>query len=165
MYWKKCKGILKIFLHSDLQWGKNMIRTLAFSPAKSGFKSVISIFCCSVWVKNISLHFQTIIFPLIVIIQWVFCLHKDSVNSQCSTQRSDLIIFSLSGMTNWDRLNPEELQQRLQDASRNFPAKQTQPHQGDSRQPYHPEAQDRLPTEAKQGWAWSVPGWETSWEN
>ncbi len=21
------------------------------------------------------------------------------------------------------------------------------------------------PTEAKQGWAWSVPGWETSWEN
>ncbi len=33
------------------------------------------------------------------------------------------------------------------------------------RQPYHPAAQDRLPTEAKQGWAWSVPGWETSWEN
>ncbi len=25
--------------------------------------------------------------------------------------------------------------------------------------------QDRLPTEAKQGWAWSVPLWETSWEN
>ncbi len=33
-----------------------------------------------------------------------------------------------------------------------------------SRQPYHPAAQDWLPTEAKQGWAWSVPGWETSWE-
>ncbi len=33
------------------------------------------------------------------------------------------------------------------------------------RQPYHPAAQDRLPTEAKQGWAWSVPGWETFWEN
>ncbi len=32
-------------------------------------------------------------------------------------------------------------------------------------QPYHPAAQDRSPTEAKQGWAWSVPGWETSWEN
>ncbi len=31
-------------------------------------------------------------------------------------------------------------------------------------QPYHPAAQDWLPTEAKQGWAWSVPGWETSWE-
>ncbi len=30
---------------------------------------------------------------------------------------------------------------------------------------YHSAAQDRLPTEAKQGWAWSVPGWETSWEN
>ncbi len=32
-------------------------------------------------------------------------------------------------------------------------------------QPYHPTAQERLPTEAKQGWAKSVPGWETSWEN
>ncbi len=32
-------------------------------------------------------------------------------------------------------------------------------------QPYHPAAQDWLPTEAKQGWAWLVPGWETSWEN
>ncbi len=30
------------------------------------------------------------------------------------------------------------------------------------RQPYQPAAQDWLPTEAKQGWAWSVPGWETS---
>ncbi len=30
---------------------------------------------------------------------------------------------------------------------------------------YHPAAQDWSPTEAKQGWAWSVPGWETSWEN
>ncbi len=33
------------------------------------------------------------------------------------------------------------------------------------RQPYHPAAQDWLSTEVKQGWAWSVPGWETSWEN
>ncbi len=33
------------------------------------------------------------------------------------------------------------------------------------RQPYHPAAQDWLPTEAKQVWAWSVPGWETNWEN
>ncbi len=31
--------------------------------------------------------------------------------------------------------------------------------------PYHPAAQDWLPTEAKQGGAWSVSGWETSWEN
>ncbi len=29
-----------------------------------------------------------------------------------------------------------------------------------NQQPYHPAAQDCLPTEAKQGWAWSVPGWE-----
>ncbi len=34
-----------------------------------------------------------------------------------------------------------------------------------SQQPKHSAAQDRFPTEAKQGWAWSVPGWETSWEN
>ncbi len=27
--------------------------------------------------------------------------------------------------------------------------------------PYHPAAQDQLPTEAKQGGAWSEPGWET----
>ncbi len=69
--------------------------------------SVIYIFCCSVLVLNISLHFQTFILPLIVIIQWVFCLLKESDSSQCSTQRSDLI---MSGMiwrnrTNWDRLN------------------------------------------------------------
>ncbi len=32
-------------------------------------------------------------------------------------------------------------------------------------QPYHPVAQDWLPTEAKQGWAWSVSEWETSCEN
>jgi len=29
-------------------------------------------------------------------------------------------------------------------------------------QPYHPVAQDWLPTEAEQGWAWLVPGWETT---
>ncbi len=34
-----------------------------------------------------------------------------------------------------------------------------------NQQPYHPVAQDWLPTEAKYGWAWSVPEWETSWEN
>jgi len=27
-----------------------------------------------------------------------------------------------------------------------------------------PCTQDWLPTEAKQGWAWLVPGWETFWE-
>ncbi len=34
-----------------------------------------------------------------------------------------------------------------------------------SQQPYHPAAQDWLPTEAMQRWARAVPGWETSWEN
>ncbi len=42
-------------------------RTLVFQQLKSGFESVISIFCCSVSVGNISLHFQTFILPLIVI--------------------------------------------------------------------------------------------------
>ncbi len=30
---------------------------------------------------------------------------------------------------------------------------------------YHSAALTWSPTEAKQGWTWSVPGWETSWEN
>ncbi len=61
----------------------NMIITLVFSAAKNFFKSVVSIFCCSVSVGNISLHFQTFIWPLIVIIQ--FCLtiasapHRDLI--------------------------------------------------------------------------------------
>ncbi len=38
-----------------------IIKTLVFSAAKNGFKSVISIFCCSVSEGNISSHFQTFI--------------------------------------------------------------------------------------------------------
>ncbi len=75
-------------------------------------------------VGNISLHFQTFILPFILVIQWEFCLHTESGNSQCCR---DLISSSssLSGMTwrnrtNWDRINPEELWQRLQDTSRNL---------------------------------------------
>ncbi len=70
-----------------------MIRILVISPAKKGFKSIISIFCCSVSVENISLHFQTFNLPLIVM---MIFLHKESDNSQYSRQRSDLIIISLS---------------------------------------------------------------------
>ncbi len=33
-----------------------IIKTLVFSAAKNGFKSVISIFCCNVSEGNISLH-------------------------------------------------------------------------------------------------------------
>ncbi len=51
-------------------------------------------FCFAVVsVGNINLNYQTFILPLIVIIQWDFCLHKESDNSQCSTQRSDRIII------------------------------------------------------------------------
>ncbi len=67
------------------------LRPLVFSPTKNVFKSVISIFCDSVSFGNISLHFQTFFLSLIVIMQWDYCLHKESDNSQCSTQRSDLI--------------------------------------------------------------------------
>ncbi len=62
-----------------------MIRTLVFSATKNSFKSVISIFCCIGSVGNISLHFQTFIYPLIVIIQWDVCLitasapHRDVI--------------------------------------------------------------------------------------
>ncbi len=62
-----------------------IIRTLVFSPAKNGFKLFL-YFAGSVSVVNISLHFQTII-------QWDFCFLKESDISQCSTQRSDLIII------------------------------------------------------------------------
>ncbi len=42
----------------------------------------MSIFCCSVSVGNISLHFQTFILSLIVIIQWYFCApHRDQIRS------------------------------------------------------------------------------------
>ncbi len=102
-----------------------MIRTLVCSPAKNGFKSIISIFCCSVTVGNISLYFQTLILPLIVIIQWDFCLtstsapHRDLIWSD----HHQSVWMTWRNRTNWDRLNPEELCQRLQDASRNLPAK------------------------------------------
>ncbi len=98
-----------------------IIRTLVFSPDKNGFKSVISIFCCSVSVGNISLLFQTFILPLIVMIQWDFCLTK------ASAPHRDLIIIQSvwndMKKQNKLRLNPEELWQRLQDASRKLPAK------------------------------------------
>ncbi len=45
------------------------LRPLVFSPTKNGFKLVISIFCGSVSVGNISLHFQTLFLSLIVIMQ------------------------------------------------------------------------------------------------
>ncbi len=78
---------------------------LVFSPAKNGFKSFISIFCCSVSVGNISLHFQ--ILPLIVILQLDFCLYKESENSQCFTQRSDLI----SIQSVWNDIKNRKLRQ------------------------------------------------------
>ncbi len=62
-----------------------MIKTLVFSAAKSGFKSVISIFCCIVSVGNTCLQFQTLIYPLTVIIQLYVCLitasapHRDVI--------------------------------------------------------------------------------------
>ncbi len=106
-----------------------IIRTLVFSPGKKKkvFKSVISIFCCSsVSVGNISLHLQTLILPLIVIIQWDFlCFVCTRSLKTARAPHRDLISSSssLSGMiwrnrTNRDRLNPEEQWQRLQQASR-----------------------------------------------
>ncbi len=80
--------------------------------------------CCNVSVGNISLHSHTFILSLILIIQWGFCLTAASAPHRDPNSSSS----SLSGMTwrnrtNWDRLNPEELWQRLQDASRNVHAK------------------------------------------
>ncbi len=62
-----------------------IIRTLVFSPAKNGFK-----------LGNISLCFQTFFLPLIVIIQWDFCLttasasHRDLIwSSVCLEWREE----------------------------------------------------------------------------
>ncbi len=67
--------LFTLYLYSAGQNDQNTY----FQQLKNDFKSVISIFCCSVSVGNISLRFQTFILSLIVIIQ-----------------RSDLIIISLS---------------------------------------------------------------------
>ncbi len=61
------------------------------------------IFCCVV------LYFQT----LIVIIQWYFWLLHTEIWSSSSSSVWD---ERWRNRTNWDRLNPEELCQRLQDA-------------------------------------------------
>ncbi len=66
----RAKGTEKAeFKNKIYTLGAKMIRALVFSAAKNGFKSVISIVCCSVSVGNICLHFQTLILSLIVIIQ------------------------------------------------------------------------------------------------
>ncbi len=75
---KVLKHRLEVYCHG-IQWWPKLLEHYYFNQLKSGFKSVISVFCCSASVGNISLHFQTLILPLIVIIQWDFCLHKKSV--------------------------------------------------------------------------------------
>ncbi len=62
--------IMQIFMVYIYRVVAKIIQTLVFSAARTVFKSVISIFCCSVSGGNISLHIQTFILPLIVIIQW-----------------------------------------------------------------------------------------------
>ncbi len=105
-----------------------IIITLLYSPAKMVLSQLFLYFCCSVSVENISVHFQTFILPLIVIIQWDFICTRSLTTA--SAPYRDLISpsSSLSEMTwrnrtNWDRLNPEELWQRPQDALRNLTAK------------------------------------------
>ncbi len=117
-----CKHLFKLKLWSIPDTGyialeeytavAKMIWTLVFSAAKSGFKSVIYIFCCSVSIGNISLHFQTLIFPLIVIIQWDLCLHKES-----DTQRSDLIIIKKQRQTKSRRTVAKKSRNLLQNTS------------------------------------------------
>ncbi len=78
---------MSLFCSSRLhiQWWPKWLENECFHQLKNGFKSVISMFCCSVSVGNISFHFQTFILPLIVIIQWYFCLttasapHRDLI--------------------------------------------------------------------------------------
>ncbi len=69
-----------IYIYTIYTVVAKMIRTVVSSAAKNGLKSVISIFCSTVSEGNISLHFQTFILPLIVIIQWDCCApHRDLI--------------------------------------------------------------------------------------
>ncbi len=61
------KTLIYLYL-KDYTAVAKIIKTLIFSPAKIGFKSVISIVCCSVSVGNISLHFQKFILPFIFLL-------------------------------------------------------------------------------------------------
>ncbi len=121
------KGCLNFQPCGNRYLAKCLSLSLALSLSLSLSLSLfLYIYIYTVSVRNISLHFQTFIVPLVVIIQCDFCLNKESDNSQCSTQRSDLIIIQSvwnRDRTNWDRLNPEELWQCLQDASRDLRAK------------------------------------------
>ncbi len=87
-------GVGQVVTHTQ-SGGQNYYRTSIFTCKKNGFKSVISILCRSVSVRNI-IHFA------------IDCNNPVrflSDNSQCSAQRSDLIIISLSGMTRRHRTN------------------------------------------------------------
>jgi len=79
-----------------IQYCAEVLCTLVFSPQRNGFNPVIYIFCCSVSVGNISLHFQTLIVPLIVIIQWNFWIHKDSD----TIQKKNHWIITINGTIN-----------------------------------------------------------------
>ncbi len=72
----------------------------------------MSIFCCSVSVENISLHFQTFILSLIVIMQWDFCApHRD-------------LIWSSSVCLEWhEETEQTETKSRRTVSSRNLHAK------------------------------------------
>ncbi len=80
--------------HSDVSLLTLLCKSHTNTTNKKRFY-VRSIVCSSVAVENISLHFQIYILLLIVIIQWDFCLHKESDNSQCSTQRSGPVFIKL----------------------------------------------------------------------
>ncbi len=72
--------IILYFHFSFFIWISTYVRLISWNSFEVNWSNFVSL-------ENISLHFQTFILPLIVIIQWM------SDNSQCSTQRSDLIII------------------------------------------------------------------------
>lgn len=82
-----------------------IITTLVFSPGKNGSESSFAI----VPVGNISVHFQTLILPLIVIIQ--------------QDNESDNIQSLWNDMNKHNKLRQTKSRQHLQDASRDLPAK------------------------------------------
>ncbi len=95
------KSMIKLIINNQCEY---------FHQLKNGLKSVIFVFCCSVSVGKISLHFQTFILPLIIIIQ----------RMSDNRQRSDLIIISLSGITWGKKLRQTKSRRTVATSPRHF---------------------------------------------
>ncbi len=110
--------------YTHIQWWTKWLEYWYFQQLKMVLSQLFLSFAV-VLVGNIRLHFQTFILPWIVIIQWYFCLttasapHRDLIwsSSVCLERHEE------TQQTETDSIQKNWEEQRLQDASRNLPAK------------------------------------------